>query len=424
VDGQWLVPHFEKMLYDNAQLTELYLNAFLVSKAPRHADVARGILEYVLRDMTHPEGGFYSAEDADSEGHEGKFYCWTLEEVKALLPPTEFEVARRYFGLTAGGNFVDHSHPAPLAGQNVLSVADPNLSESEQELLTSAKQKLFMARSGRVRPHLDDKVLASWNGLMLAAFARGYAVLGDQCYRLAAERNLRFLREKLWDDQERCLGHRWRDDDRDSVQLLDGYAFLLYGVLHLYEVTLEAANLEFAVALAESMLERFCDRDQGGFWQSAAGAAELLLRLKEDYDGAEPSGNSVAVWSLLKLAAITGREEFRTAASKTLSLFAGRLREMPHGVTFLLQGLDFFLEEPRRAVLAGNPGALDVRQLLAAVHSVYQPNKVVLGVSGPIEPFARTLPPGEKVLLYLCTGSACQAPTADPGQVRELLALR
>src|SRR5206468_7336884 len=202
VDAEWLVPHFEKMLYDNAQLAQLYLDAYLVSGDGRHAEVVRDILAYVLRDMTHPEGGFYSAEDADSEGHEGKFYCWTREELSKLLTAKEFKVAVRYFGITEKGNFVDHSHPQPLPNQNVLSIVDPKLSESEKGLLETAKKKMLEVRSKRVRPHLDDKVLASWNGLMLGAMARAYAVLGEQKYREAAERNVAFLQAKLWEKGE------------------------------------------------------------------------------------------------------------------------------------------------------------------------------------------------------------------------------
>src|SRR5439155_4391397 len=245
---EWLVPHFDKMLYDNAQLAELYLDAYLVSGDARHADVARDILAYVLRDMTHPGGGFYSAEDADSEGHEGKFYCWTRDELQTLLTPEEFKVAVHYFAITENGNFLDHSHPTPLPNQNVLSIVNP-LSPSDAEragergLLASAKKKMFDARSKRVRPHLDDKILASWNGLMLGAMARAYAVLGDEAYRAAAEKNLAFLQAKLWDAKAGRLYHRWREGERDNVQLLEGYAFLLSGVLDLYEATLEPRRL-------------------------------------------------------------------------------------------------------------------------------------------------------------------------------------
>ena len=421
VDAEWRVPHFEKMLYDNAQLAQLYLDAFVVSGAARYAEVARDILNYVLGDMTHPDGGFYSAEDADSEGHEGKFYCWTRAELAELLAPEEFKVAARCFGITEQGNFVDHSHPQPLPNQNVLSIVEPTLTGPETALLASARGKMLAARSRRVRPACDDKVLASWNGLMLGAMARAGAVLGEEAYRAAAEKNLSFLKARLWDAKTRTLSHRWRDGERDSVQLLEGYAFLLAGVIDLYETTLEAGQLDFAIALAEAMLARFYDAENGGFWQSAAGAKDLILRVKEDYDGAEPSGNSVAILALLKLGRITNRKEFTQAAEKSLRLFAHRLQQIPQAVPCLLQALDFSLEEPRRAVVAGDPGSPGTRALLRAIHSVYQPNKVVLGNTGAVEPFAQTLPASGGPLVYLCTGTACQAPTNDPAKIKELL---
>jgi uncharacterized protein YyaL (SSP411 family) len=422
VDEQWLVPHFEKMLYDNAQLTNLYLDAFLVSGDARHAATARGIIQYILRDMTDAGGGFYSAEDADSEGKEGKFYCWTMAGMSQLLTPEEFKIAVRYFGVTEGGNFVDHSDPDPLPKQNVLSVADANLTPAELSLLASARQKMFQARSGRVRPHLDDKVLASWNGMMLGALARAYAVLGDESYRAAAEKNLAFLRGQLWDESKRTLYHRWRQGERDSVQLLSGYANLCAGTLDLYEATLAPAYLDFAVALADAMLAKFYDPAHGGFYDSAADARELILRCKDDYDGAEPSGNSVAVLALLRLAAMTGRKDYAQAAEKTLHLLAPRLHDMPPAVPHLLLGLSYFLEEPRRAVVAGAPELPETRGLLRAIHSVYQPNKVVMGIVGAVDPFNQTLPAKNGPVVYLCTGTACQPPSQDPETIRKFLA--
>src|SRR6185369_11138555 len=340
VDAEWLVPHFEKMLYDNAQLAQLYLDAHLVSlHASRithhdspYADTARDIFDYVLRDMTHPGGGFYSAEDADSEGQEGKFHCWTKDELSQLLTVEEFNVAAKYFGITKDGNFVDHSHPQPLAGLNVLSIVDSNVPAADQLLLAAAKNKMLAARVKRVRPHLDDKILASWNGLMLGAFARASAVLDDEKYRAAAEKNLQFIREKLWDGKSKTLFHRWRDGERDNVQLLEAYAFLLSGVLDLYEAALAPEHLDFAVELAEAMLAKFFDAENGGFWQSAANSKDLILRVKDDYDGAEPSGNSVATLALLKLGAITGRKKFAAAAEQTLQLFAHRLQHFPQAM--------------------------------------------------------------------------------------------
>ena len=427
VDAEWLVPHFEKMLYDNAQLAQLYLDAHLLRQEQTKATespfaaVAHDILDYVLRDMTHPEGGFYSAEDADSEGHEGKFYCWTHDELSKLLSPDEFSAAEQYFGITKEGNFVDHSHPQPLRGLNVLSIVDAQIAATKPAPLESAKAKMLAVRAKRIRPHLDDKILASWNGLMLGAFARASVIFKDASYRAAAEKNLAFLQSKLWDAKSTTLFHRWRDGARDNVQLLEGYAFLLDGVIQLYEATLEPAHLDFACELAGAMLAKFYDPANGGFWQSPAGTGDLILRVKDDYDGAEPSGNSVATLSLLKLAALTGRDEFKQAAEATLQLSAMRLQKQPAALGCMLQALDFWLDEPRRAVIAGDAAAPKFQGLLQAAHSVYQPNKIVLGNAGAVEPFAKTLKPKEGVTVYICTGTACQPPTSEVAKVKELL---
>jgi uncharacterized protein len=285
-------------------------------------------------------------------------------------------------------------------------------------LLASAKKKMVDVRAKRVRPHLDDKILASWNGLMLGAFARAYAILGEERYRSAVEKNVAFVRAKLW--EKAALFHRWRDGERDKVELLEGYAFMLSGVIELYEATLEPRHLEFAIALAEAMLAKFFDQENGGFWQSLA-ARDLILRVKENYDGAEPSGNSVATLALLKLGAMTGRRDFADAAEKTLRLFAARLQQMPQAVPYMLCALDFSLQEPKRAVVAGEPGSAKARELLRAIHSVYQPNKVVLGNQGAVEEFARTLPAKNGAVVYLCSGNACQAPTSDAAELKHLL---
>ena len=440
VDAEWLVPHFEKMLYDNAQLAQLYLDAHLISKAESgkrkaetYANTVRDILDYVLRDLTHPGGGFFSAEDADSEGHEGKFYCWTKAELSKLLTVEEYNVAAKYFGITAAGNFVDHSHPTPLAGQNVLSRMNPDLPAHDLPLLASAKMKMSEARAKRVRPHLDDKILASWNGLMLGAFARAAAVFGEAKYRVAAEKNLQFLREKLWEPPPQSaignrqsaipgtLFHRWRDGERDQVQLLEGYAFLLDGVIQLYEATLEPKHLAFAIELAGAMIATFYDPANGGFWQSPAGMDDLILRVKDDYDGAEPSGNSVATLALLKLAAITGRDEFRQPAEATLQLFAHRLQTQPAALAFMLHALDFWLDEPRRVVIVGDANSTNFHDLLRAAHAVYQPNKIVLGSTGAVEPFAKTLAAKSEATAYVCTGIACQPPTQDAKVLQQQL---
>jgi uncharacterized protein YyaL (SSP411 family) len=421
VDAAWLVPHFEKMLYDNAQLAQLYLDAFLVSGDARRAEVVRDILDYVLRDMTHPGGGFYSAEDADNEGHEGKFYCWTKNELSRLLTAEEFNVAAKYFGITAKGNFIDHSHPTPLPGLNVLSVVNPAVPTADRPALEAAKGKMREVLAKRIRPQRDDKILASWNGLMLGAFARASAVLGEEKYCSAAEKNVRFLRGNLWDEKSKSLFHRWRDGERNHVQLLEDYAFLLAGVIDLYEAALEPEHLDFAIELAEAMIAKFFDAANGGFWQSLAGTNDLILRVKDDYDGAEPSGNSVATFALLKLAAITGREDFRLPVQATLQLFADRLQNQPAAMAFMLHAVDFWLAEPRRVVIAGEKDSAEFKKLLRAAHSVYQPNKIILGNTGAVQEFARTLPAKDGAVAYLCTGTACQPPTGDQSRLKEML---
>ncbi|HYE30676.1 MAG TPA: thioredoxin domain-containing protein [Methylomirabilota bacterium] len=422
VDQQWLVPHFEKMLYDNAQLVQLYLDAYLVSGDQQQAEVARDIIRYVLRDMTYPEGGFYSAEDADSEGKEGKFYCWTEQELKELLTPDEFRVASEHFGVTKRGNFLDHSDPDPLPDLNVLSIAAPLRQESDRPLLASARKKMFERRAKRVRPHLDDKILASWNGMMLGAMARASVALGEPALLAAAEKNLRFVRSKLWDAKGKKLHSRWRDGERDDVLLLDAHANMLAGVLDLYEATLDPAHLQFALDLGEAILRTFYDPQEGGFWQTPAGAKDLILRAKDDYDGAEPSGNSVTTHAFLRLSAITERGEFKDAADNTLRAFSQRMDRLPQAVPNMLAALDFSMEEPRRVVIAGDPKSSAAKSLIQAAHQVYQPNKVVLGTVGPVEPFARTLKPqAGPASVYLCTGNACQPPTSDPAQLKASL---
>jgi uncharacterized protein len=422
VDAQWLIPHFEKMLYDNAQMVTLYLDAFLVSGNEKYALVVRDTLEYVRRDMTHPDGGFYSAEDADSEGKEGKFYCWTLAELTSLLTDEELAIVTRYFGVTPEGNFIDHSDPQPLPHQNVLHIAHPELTEREPLGLASAREKMFAARQQRARPHRDDKILVSWNGLMLGAFARAYGVLGDDRYRQLAERNLAFIRKQLWDPERKILYHRWRDGAHDTVQLLAAYAFLISGALDLYEATLIPAHLDFSLALADQMITQFYDAENGGFWQTPAQADHLVVRMKDDYDGAEPGSNSVAIMALLRLAAITGRADLRKYAEHGLRSLGSRLVKTPEAAPYLLSALDFWLDEPLRVVIAGDPHSKAAQELLQAAHSVFQPNKIVLGHTGAVDPFAQGLAPVQgKATAYVCTGTACQLPTSSPGEVQKLL---
>ncbi len=421
VDEKWLVPHFEKMLYDNAQLIHLYLDAYLVSGDEQHAAVVRDILRYLARDMTHEDGGWYSAEDADSEGQEGKFYCWTKTELEKILNAEEAALITRHYGITEHGNFEDHSHPNPLKNLNVLSIVDPKLTDADKALLSSARKKMDAVRDKRIRPHLDDKILSSWNGLMLGAMARAYAVLGDAAYLKMAEANNAFILKTFWDAKTKTMYHRWRDGERDSVQLLDAYAFQLDGTLHLYEATLKPEHLTQAIALADRMIELFFDKENGGFFQNA-GSPDLIVRAKEDYDGALPSSNSVAALAFLKLHKMTENKVYRDKAEATLKLFAANLERGARGVPYLMMALDFYLHEPYRVVVAGAPGDAATQKILRAVHGQYQPNRIVLGNTGPVEEFAKKLKPGKDgPEAFICSGRECKQPTHVLAEIQKYL---
>jgi uncharacterized protein YyaL (SSP411 family) len=307
-----------------------------------------------------------------------------------------------------------------------LSLAQAEVPDADRPILEESLARMLEVRAARVRPHRDDKVLASWNGMMLGACARAFAILGDDEFRTMAERNLAFLQEHLWvpptAENRGTLYHRWRDGERDSVQLLDAYAHLLAGTLDLYEATLDPNHLAFAVQLAEVLMERFYDSAGGGFWQSGSDTPHLLMRVKEDYDGAEPSGNAVASLALLRLSSLCARPDWREAAEKTLRLFAQKLHQTPQVVPFLLCALDFALQEPKRVVIVGDWLCGSTRALLSHAHAVFEPHRVILGNHGPVDPFARTLPGDEeRSLAYLCTGNACQPPTREGGVIREFL---
>ncbi len=421
-DEAWMIPHFEKMLYDNALLVSLYLAAYQVSGEGRYAAVARDTLRYLLRDMADPEGGFHAAEDADSEGREGRFYCWTLDEMAALLPEQERAVAVRYYGVARQGNFMDHSDPGPPAGQNVLAIHDPHLSDDEASLLALARTRLFEARRQRARPHRDDKILSSWNGLMVSALAQAYAIIGEESYLIAARRVVAFIRDRLWEPVRKRLHHRWRDGERDEVQLLVDYAFLLNGLIDLHEATLDDEALSFAEELADALIRDFYDSERGGFWESGADCTDLILRTKEDYDGAEPSGNAEATLALLRLAEITGRAELRQASERTLSLYAHRLQEYPEALPYLLHAAAFALSSCTRVTITGDPASTEVMELLCAAHSVYRPFQVVTGAprssgSGLRDLSATAAMPAAQV----CVGTTCHLPVTRAEDLRDLL---
>jgi uncharacterized protein YyaL (SSP411 family) len=387
VDERWLVSHFEKMLYDQAQLVSSYIDAYQITRDPFFADIARRTCDYVLRDMTNPEGGFYSAEDADSEGVEGKFYIWTRAEVEKILGDKAPAFCRA-FDVDSAGNW-EH-------GNNVLHRVMPGDFSDE-------RGKLLAVREKRVRPHRDEKVITAWNGLMISALCRAAQSLDERRYLDAAQKAARFVYRD---------GKITRSGDARAI--LDDYAFLANGLVDLYETDFDAAWLKSAIGLTDTMLKKFYDPQNGGFFMTDGEDRSVLVRVKEDYDGAEPSGNSVAALLLLRLAQITGNESYDAAARKTLQLFSAHLYRAPHAVPQMLCALDFALGKPKQIVLAGKPSDA----MLQVFRGRYLPNKVVMMATEQAEP--RPLIDG-KPTVYVCVNFACKLPTNDPEQLKKLL---
>jgi uncharacterized protein len=428
VDEYWLVPHFEKMLYDNALLAYLYLETYQATGDAFYRRIAEETLDYVARDMTDPEGGFYSAEDADSEGEEGKFYVWTPAEIEGALEPEEARLAMRFWDVTERGNF---------EGKNILNVPRPleavaaEFGTSPEELwqrIEVIRQKLFAEREKRVRPGRDEKVLAAWNGLMLSAFALAARILDREYYRRIAEKNASFLLEKLKVDGR--LRRSYKDGRARFNGYLEDYACVVDGLLALYEATFETRWLEEADSLADTILELFWEDAEGAFYDTAADHEELLTRPRDVYDNASPSGNSVAVGVLLKLSVLLDREDYRQRAETVLENLSGVVSQIPGGFGRLLSALDFYLSTPYEVAIVGDPDAPDTKTLLNAVYSAYLPNKVVAGRAEEDEEAAGFVPllaqrptRDGKSTAYVCVQYTCQSPTTDPEELRQQLGL-
>ena len=414
VDPVWLVPHFEKMLYDQAQLLDVYVEAWQVTNDTRFRETAVAIADYVLEELTHKEGGFFSAQDAQSEGKEGKYWCWTEEELKALLSDAEFMAARNWFGFTAAGNFIDHSDPQPLRNQNVLFRADPKaqLGVTQKKVLAAVIGKMKRARSKRVPPSTDDKILASWNGLMIGSMARAGRILEEPRYLQAARRAHGFVVAKLWDPASKTLSHRWRENHVDGSQQSESYLYFLRASRLLYEATLDPDYLRLAVDLAGRARELFYDEGNGGFFDGEQ-RDDLVFRLKDDYDSALPTPSSVARLEYAVLAEITGSEEFRAVAEKSLRSVARILKESPTQLAGSLKALEFMVGKPARIVIVGGSR---MEEFLKVCWRGVRRNLLVIGTEGPVSEFTGQLEekvPGETTVYY-CVGQTCRLPETDP----------
>ncbi len=412
-DVVWLVPHFEKMLYDNALLARAYLDAYRVTGQPLYRRIATETLDYVLREMTHPGGGFYSTQDADSEGEEGKFFVWTPSEIREVLGD-DAERVINYFGVTVDGNF---------EGRNILHV--PGLLEEPDEAFERARRKLYEARERRVHPGRDEKVLTAWNGLMMRALAEAGRALRDQRYTDAARRNADFLLSTVRPGGR--LLRSWKDGVAKLNGYLEDYALLIDGLLATYESTFEQRYLESAIELAGEMLRLFWDDSVQGFFDTGSDHEQLITRPRELFDNATPSGTSVAVDVLMRLSVLTGRADFESRATAVLRSLAKYVQRAPLAFGRLLTALDFHLSRKVEVAVVWQDGAEAARPLLDVAWGQYAPSVVVAG--GPagegsvVTPLLQDRPAlGGRPTAYVCEHFVCQQPTTDPEELRRQIA--
>ena len=439
-DSQWLLPHFEKMLYDQAMLAMAYTEAYQATGKEEYGKTAREIFAYVLRDMTAPEGGFYSAEDAESEGEEGKFYLWTQEEIHRVLEREEADLIAKVFNIEKEGNLRE-SITGQKSGTNILHLqkslkelaSDLKISEEDlQNRLEAARRKFFTTRERRIRPHKDDKILTNWNGLMIAAFAKGAQVFNEPKYSEAATRAVDFIVKNMRRSDGR-LSHRYRDGQASIPAYVDDYAFLIWGLIELYETSFEVNYLRTAFELNRDLLKHFWDYKDGGFYFTGEDAESPLTRRKEIYDGAIPSGNSVAMLDLLRLSRMTADSELEDKAAKIGRAFSKNVKQLPSAHTQFMVAVDFGVGPSHEVVIVGDPQAKDTGATLKAIRKHFIPNKVLLLRPSEQESpdivrlaeFTKHLSSiNGRATVYVCLNYTCKLPTTDINKMLKLLNVR
>jgi uncharacterized protein YyaL (SSP411 family) len=451
VDRYWHVPHFEKMLYDQAQLAVAYLDAFQITRDKQYQSVARDILDYVGRDMTSKEGGFFSAEDADSPiaagigdaGHsktaEGSFYIWTKKDVDEALGDAA-EIFDFHYGVQAHGNAPEGSDPHDeFRGKNIL-IERHTIAETAQhfkkceaeiaKVLAQSRQKLFAIRAQRPRPHLDDKIIAAWNGLMISAFARAAQVLDDSRYLEVATRAANFLRSDLYDSSGKTLYRNYRGSRSGVEGFADDYAFVVQGLLDLYEASFNVEWLKFATELQATQDRLFCDEKNGGYFSSSGRDESVFVRMKDDNDGAEPAASSIAALNLLRLSQIYNDPKMAERAKKTIDAFATILLQFPSGMPQMLVAVENSLGKSRQIVIAGKKDSSETKALLKEVHRHFLPNTIVILADanegqkylGERNEAVRAMSLVEgKPAAYVCENFTCKAPVTDLKQLSDLL---
>ncbi|MGA1864579.1 MAG: thioredoxin domain-containing protein [bacterium] len=440
-DSGWLLPHFEKMLYDQALLTMAYTEAYQVTKNKEYSQTAYEILTYVLREMTAPEGGFYSAEDADSEGEEGKFFLWTYDEVLQVLHKEEADLIIRIFNLSPEGNFREGGPNHKITYNNIFHMGKTlhemasDMGMSLKELggrVEEARKKLFVFRENRVHPYKDDKILTDWNGLMIAALARAGRVFDEPAYREAAICAADFIMANM-STPAGLLLHRYRDGQAEITGYLDDYAFFIWGLLELFESTFEAVYLKHALKLQNDLEKHFWDRSGGGFFFTPDISEDLFVRQKELYDGAVPAGNSVSVLNLLRLAHITANPRFLEQAAAIGRIFSKKAKENPVGYTQFMVAMDFAFGPSFEVFVAGSSLSDDTKEMLRSLQTNFIPNAMVIfrpaeqkvSYIDEISPFMRYCKSiGDKATAYVCQNNACNKPTTDVDELLEMLNVR
>jgi len=425
VDALWRVPHFEKMLYDQAMIAIAFTEAYQATGKKNYEQTCREILTYILRDMTASEGGFFSGEDADSEGEEGKFYLWTENEMRQILTDEEYENISALFNIKENGNFPDGN------GKNIFYLSkplSPDLPANDPgQDFEPERYKLFSVREKRIHPGKDDKILTDWNGLMIAAFAKASQVFDEPEYAKAARSASDFILLKMRNENGR-LYHRYRDGENAISGFLDDYAFFIWGLIELYEATFEVRYLKAALEINNELLKHFWDNEDGGFFITPDDGEEILVRKKDIYDGAVPSGNSVAMLNLLRLARITGDPEFEQKAQYLGRSFSGAIEQSPAAYTMLMTALDFAFGPSSEVVISGDLQAESTKKMLKALRKEFIPNKVVIlrpdgeteitdicGFTGNL------IGKKDKAVAYVCRNFSCKLPTEDTDEMmREL----
>ncbi len=435
-DSRWRLPHFEKMLHDQAMLSIAYLEAYQATGKADYAATAEEIFTYVLRDMTSPDGGFYSAEDADSEGQEGKFYLWSIDDVRRVLRKEESDLLIPMFGLQKDGNFIEEAssrrtgenvfHQEKSIGEMAEMIGRPE--DELKEVFESARLKLFDIRRKRIHPHKDDKILTDWNGMMIASLARGAQVLDNPDYGEAAVSAADFILQHMQGADGRLM-HSHRDGHTSAPAYLDDYAFMIWGLLELYEAVFDIRYLKKAIELNDYLIRHFWD-ETGGFYFTSDDGEEILIRQKEAYDGAIPSGNSIAMMNLIRLARITANVEWEEKAVSLARASARSIEQMPAAYSQLLVAVEFLQGPSYEIIIAGNPEKEDTREMIRALRTHFVPGKIVLlrpigERSAEIEKIApftiRMKCQGGQATAYVCSGFSCKSPTTDIVEMLKML---